>query len=315
MIKVANAPCSWGVLEFGLGGEVADYRQVLNEIVETGYEGTELGDWGFMPTDPAQLREEIHSRGLTLLGAFVPVMLNSYNAHSSGINGAVRTARLLAEVEDDLPLIILADDNGNVLERTQNAGRILSDQWLKESEWEIFAEGVNKIVEAVKKESGLRTVFHHHCAGYIEQPQEIDTLMRLTDPKRLGLCFDTGHYRFGGGDPVAGIQKYKDRIWHVHFKDCHPLIAERSRVEQWDYFTSVRKGIFCELGQGDINFAQVKSELEKMGYEGWIVAEQDVLPGMGRPKESAKRNREYLEGIGINAGTINVRREKYDSKK
>ena len=82
MIKVANAPCSWGVLEFDLAGESAGYAQVLDEIDATGYAGTELGDWGFMPTDPKQLRHEIHSRGLTLLGAFVPVMLKDPNAHA-----------------------------------------------------------------------------------------------------------------------------------------------------------------------------------------------------------------------------------------
>jgi inosose dehydratase len=306
MIKVANAPCSWGVLEFELEGEALGYRQVLNEIVETGYKGTELGDWGFMPTDPSKLQEEIHSRGLTLLAAFVPVMLKDASTHSTGIKVAVRTARLLAEVEGDLALIVLADDNGKVLERTQNAGRTLPQHDLNESEWNIFAEGAEQIAQAVKKECGLRTVFHHHCAGYIERSDEIDALMRLTNPKLLGLCFDTGHYRFGGGDPVTGIRRYKDRIWHVHFKDCHPKIAERSRVEKWDYFTSVRNTVFCELGQGDIDFPQIKTELERMGYEGWIVVEQDVLPGLGRPKESARRNREYLAGIGLKPGVVNA---------
>src|SRR5690242_12797500 len=103
MIKVANAPCSWGVLEFDLEGNAATYEQVLNEIVETGYQGTELGDWGFMPTDPSQLRKEIHSRGLALLGAFVPVMLKDPEAHVGGIEVAVRTARLLADVQGDQP--------------------------------------------------------------------------------------------------------------------------------------------------------------------------------------------------------------------
>src|SRR5215211_6816753 len=119
MIKVANAPCSWGVLEFDLDGEVAGYIQVLDEIAETGYVGTELGDWGFMPTDPKQLRQEIHSRSLTLLGAFVPVMFKDPNAQSSGIEAALRTARLMAEAESDRAFIILADDNGKITERTQ----------------------------------------------------------------------------------------------------------------------------------------------------------------------------------------------------
>jgi inosose dehydratase len=304
MIKVANAPCSWGVLEFELEGEAAGYTQVLNEMVETGYEGTELGDWGFMPTDPAQLRNEIHSRGLTLLGAFVPVMLKDPNAHAAGVEVAIRTARLLAEAEGDLPFIVLADDNGKIPERTQNAGRVLPEHGLCQAEWEIFAEGAEKVARAVKKETGLRTVFHHHCAGYVERPIEVDVLMKATDPALLGLCLDTGHYRFGGGDPIVGLHAHVDRIWHVHFKDCHPEIAERSRSEKWDYFTSVRNGIFCELGKGEIDFPRIKTELEKIGYDGWIVVEQDVLPGMGMPRESARRNREYLASIGLESGMV-----------
>jgi inosose dehydratase len=304
MIKVANAPCSWGVLEFELEGQAAGYKQVLDEIVETGYQGTELGDWGFMPTEPAPLQEEIHSRGLTLVGAFVPVMLKDSKVHAAGIDVALRTARLLAEAEGDQPFIILADHNGKILERTQNAGRILSQHSLNDAEWKVFAEGAEKIAEAVKNQTGLRTVFHHHCAGYIERPEEIATLMRLTDSQLLGLCFDTGHYRFGGGDPIEGIQTYKDRIWHVHYKDCHPEIAIRSRAEKWDYFTSVRHGIFCELGKGNIDFPRIKAELEKINYEGWIVVEQDVLPGMGKPRESARRNREYLANIGLESDVV-----------
>lgn len=304
MIKVANAPCSWGVLEFDLEGEVAGYAQVLDEIAETGYAGTELGDWGFMPTDPKQLRQEIHSRGLTLLGAFVPVMLKDPNAHASGIEVAVRTARLMAEAEGDTPFIVLADDNGKIPERMQNAGKILPEHGLKQAQWKIFAEGAEKVAEAVKKETGLRTVFHHHCAGYVERPIEIDVLMKSTDPSLLGLCFDTGHYRFGGGDPLLGLHTFKDRIWHVHFKDCQPEIAAKSRAENWDYFTAVRNGIFCELGKGEVDFPLIKAELEKIGYDGWIVVEQDVLPGMGKPKESARRNRDYLASIGFASNAV-----------
>src|SRR5829696_1195676 len=157
MIKIANAPCSWGVLEFELEGEAAGYCQVLDEIVETGYQGTELGDWGFMPTDPVQLRREIHSRGLTLLGAFVPVMLKDPEAHAAGIEAAVRTARLLANVEGNLPFVVLADANGIIPERTQNAGRILPEHSLQETELKIFAEGAEKIAQAVKNQTGLRT--------------------------------------------------------------------------------------------------------------------------------------------------------------
>jgi inosose dehydratase len=299
MIHVANAPCSWGVLEFDLDGKAAGYAQVLDEMAETGYAGTELGDWGFMPTDPVQLKREVHARGLTLLGAFVPVMLKDPAAHTAGVAAAVRTARLLAGAEGDTPFIVLADDNGKIPARTRNAGRITPDLGLSEAEWQIAAEGAELVARVVRQETGLRTVFHHHCAGYVETPAEIETLLRLTDPALLGLCLDTGHYRFGGGDPLTCLRQHFDRIWHVHFKDCQPEVAAGSRAGGWDYFTSVRNGIFCELGQGEIDFAAFKAELEKLACRGWIVVEQDVLPGMGSPKESARRNRTFLATIGL----------------
>lgn len=298
MIKVANAPCSWGALEFELEGKAPDYVQVLNEIVETGYAGTELGDWGFMPTDPQKLSEEIHGRNLKLLGAFVPVALKKPECHQPGIEAAVRTARLMAAVEGNLPFIILADENGSIPERTQNAGRVTPEMGLSDSEWQIFAEGAEKVAAAVKKETGLRTAFHHHCAGYVETPAEIEKLMSLTDPSLLGLVFDCGHYRFGGGDPVEGLKKYGQRVWHFHFKDYHPEFGRQGIQEGWDYFKSVSAGVFCELGKGDVNFPVLLEELKKIGYEGWGVVEQDVLPGMGKPKESAKRNREYIRSLG-----------------
>lgn len=297
--RVANAPCSWGVLEFDLEGEAAGYEQVLDEIAETGYAGTELGDWGFMPTDPATLRAELDRRGLALLAAFVPVALSQADQHAAGEEVAVRTARLLADTAGPECFIVLADDNGKVPLRTQNAGRVTPEMGLSDAQWQVFAEGVNRIARAVKEQTGLRTVFHHHCAGYVETPAEIDRLMALTDPSLVGLVCDTGHAMFGGGDPLELLRRYPERIWHVHFKDFDPAVAGRAKAENWDYFGAVRHGVFCELGKGAVDFPAVAAEMAKIGYNGWIVVEQDVLPSMGQPKESARRNREYLRSIGI----------------
>jgi inosose dehydratase len=298
-IRIANAPCSWGVLEFDLPGQALGYAQVLDEIRDTGYAGTEFGDWGFLPTEPAALRRELDARRLAMVGAFVPVAFADAQAHAAGAAVAVRTAQLLAAVEGNTPFIVLADDNGKDPLRTRRAGRITPAEGLSDAQWQTFARGVETVARAVRDQAGLRCVFHHHAAGYVETPEEIARLLDLTDPRLVGLCFDTGHYRFGGGDPLAGLRRHRDRIGHVHFKDCSPAVHERSRAEGWDYFGSLRHGIFCELGRGDVDFAAVIAELRRTHYAGWIVVEQDVLPGMGAPKEFARRNRDYLRKLGL----------------
>jgi len=299
MIKIANAPCSWGVLEFELAGKAAGFKQVLDEIRETGYQGTELGDWGFMPTVPSDLKKELDKRSLLMVGAFVPVFLKDRSMHLSGAEVAVKTAKLMADAGYKDAFIVLADDNGRVEERTQNAGRVAPSMGLTIDEWKVFAEGANMVAREVKTKTGLRTVFHHHCAGFVETPDEIDKLLSLTDASLVGLVLDMGHYMFGGGDPLLALKKHKDRIWHIHFKDCHPEIAKKSRTEGWDYFKSVGNGVFCELGKGSVDFASIVDELHSQKYSGWIVVEQDVLPGMGNPKVCAQRNREFIKSLGL----------------
>ncbi len=296
-MKIANAPCSWGILEFELAGQTLDYTQVLDEMQAIGYLGTELGDWGFMPTDASQLRNALQAHRLTLLGSFIPVALAQAEAHAPGEADALRHARLLAEVAGDTPFIVLSDDNGTSDIRTRYAGRITAEHSLTNHQWHTFVAGVHRIAKAVRTETGLRTVFHPHCAGYVEAPAEVDMLMKLTDPELIGLCFDTGHYRFGGGEPTQAFERYAQRVWHVHFKDCQPDIAARSRANEWDYFKSVGKGVFCELGQGDIDFPELIAALKNQNYDGWIVVEQDVLPGMGSPRQSAERNLKYIHSI------------------
>ena len=301
MIRVANAPCSWGVLEFETAASSVPAPQVLDEMAAAGYAGTELGDWGFLPTEPQALAAEIGTRGLDLVGAFVPVALSCAEAIDEGLERAVLIARLLAGATgaSNAAVLVLADDNASVPHRTARAGRVRAEDGLSSAEWDAFAARAEAIAAAVRDRTGLRTAFHHHCAGYVETPDEVEALMSRTAPSLLGLCLDTGHLTYAGGDPVAAIAKYGDRIWHVHFKDCDPALAGAARAEGWDYHTAVRRGIFCELGRGTVPFVGVRDALAALPYTGWIVVEQDVLPGLGTPSLSASRNRAYLRGLGL----------------
>lgn len=306
--SIANAPCSWGTLEFAdLSGTRIEYHQMLDELVATGYTGTELGDWGFMPTEPSALASELHNRSLTLIGAFVPVDLRADDATTApAIGHACRTADLLARTAQLLgqahqPMIILADANGTDPVRTANAGRITGRT--RSTDIVTAAKRASAAAHAIHTTSGLQSAFHHHCAGIIETPDEVRRFLHHIDASNLGLVFDTGHMLYGANDNscdlVALVHEFATHIRLVHYKDCSTTVADKIRATQGDYFAALQAGIFCELGQGAVQFDAMTRALDAIGYAGWIVVEQDVLPGMGAPRESAARNRSYLRSIGL----------------
>jgi len=293
-IKIASAPVSWGIYEFEGIEPKFQYTQVLDEIAETGHTGLELGPWGYLPTDPQVLRAELDKRGLQLLSSFVPVKLVDENAHAEAEAFALKVAKLLAEL--DANYVVLADDNGTVPDLIKRAGQ-RTGTMLNDAQWDIVAKGVNRITRKLKEELGLSAVFHHHCAGYIETPDEVRELFKRTD---IGLCLDTGHWHFGGGDAVECIKEFGDRVQYLHLKDCDAAVHERVRQEGLDYFQAVQAGVFCELGKGIVDFPSVIAEMEKLGYEGWAIVEQDVLiDDPTAPKRISQANRDYLSNIGL----------------
>lgn len=301
-IKIGNAPCSWGTLEFEGMGATVPYNQMLDELKESGYQGTELGDFGYFPTDSSKLAEELLKRELDLLGAFMPVGLKYENNLKDGLQTALKISSFQKEValktkSNTNPFLILSDNNGSEKLRTEYAGKITSDMGLTPAEWKIFGQNTNIIAKEVLETTGFKTVFHHHCAGFVETPQEIDRFLENTDPRYIGLVLDTGHYSYGRNlnDPTLeeALNRYKERLWYIHFKDFKPLNGS------FDYFQAVRAGVFCELGKGEVDFPQVVNWLKENNYQGYALVEQDVLPGMGSPFESALKNRNYLRSIGL----------------
>lgn len=296
-IRLANAPVSWGIYEFEGMDQKYTYLRVLDEIVDTGYNGLELGPWGFLPTDPNVLRPELEKRHLRLLSSFVPVRFADPADIAAQEAHALKVGRLLAAL--GAVAIVLADDNGKVPDLTARAGW-RGGSALSPSEWDVYAAGVNRVARTIYDETGLRVVFHHHCAGYVETPQETRALLERTDPELVGLCLDTGHWHYAGGDAVACIREFGERVRYLHLKDCDPAIKAKAYAERMAYFPATAAGLFCELGKGEVDFPGVLREMDKLGYDGWAVVEQDVfVDDLDAPKQSARRNREYLQTLGL----------------
>jgi inosose dehydratase len=297
-IHIGNAPVSWGIMEVeGWGGQQA-YGEMLDELVQAGYAGTELGPYGYFPTEPAALRHEMATRNLHLVTAFVPIPLADPTAHEAGFAEALKTAQLLAAV--GARSVLLADAMSRA--RMAIAGRADAKRdGLSDTQWEHAAALITRVAKACR-ELGLSVSFHHHAGTYVETPAEIARLLASTDADLLGLCLDTGHYFYGGGDPLEAVQQYGPRIWHLHLKDVQAPVLGAVRQESVDFLEAVRRGVFCELGQGAIPFPQIIQALQASGYDGWAIVEQDTdvsLPGVA-PYASAVRSRQYLrEVIGL----------------
>ncbi|MGI8836679.1 MAG: TIM barrel protein [Pyrinomonadaceae bacterium] len=294
-IKVGNAPVSWGVMEVAGWGEQIAYNKVLDEIAEAGYAGTELGPYGYFPTEPKQLASELAARQLQLVASFVPIPLAHPERHDEGYQEAMKVAQLLAQ--SGAHLIVLADEMSE--ERMAVSGRVDEERdSMSDTQWEGAAQILNRIADACRK-LGLSAVFHHHGGTFVETPKEIARLCKSTDPELLGLCLDTGHYVLGGGDPVDAVRSYGARIRHLHLKDVQLPVLEAARRDEIGFLDAVRRGVFCELGDGTVDLNTVIKEMTAGGYSEWAIVEQDVdTRNMDvKPFESARRSRQYLRNV------------------
>ena len=292
----ASAPDSWGVLDYPGPSWEQSYEKMVDEMMEAGYSGTELGPFGFFPTDPEILGPQLAKRELSLLGSFVPVKMADPSASKEVIERIRKVGKLLATLK--APFLVIADDQS--VGRNKFSGRVYDKGCpiLAAEQW----KHVGKIVadaEKVASEFELDLVFHPHVATYIETPEECEQFFDATSRTNVGLCLDTGHCVYGHGDPVTEADKYKSKLRFVHIKDCKTKIIDQARRNQWTFEEAIEKKVFTVIGQGDIDFHAFFRTLYKNGYSGWAVVEQDVKFGDTTmpPAESVAASLEYLKGI------------------
>ena len=298
-IRAASAPINWGIMEHIELPVDYPFGRVLDEIAKAGYSGTELGPYGFLPTQPGVLRSELAKRSLTLCSAFIDVELGNPSAHKDGLAEVSRSAKLISEA--DAKLLVLSDKitpaRNATAGRRDDANQI---SW-SEAEWKAAAKAIREII-ALCKAVGLRVAFHHHAGGHVETPEEVNRLFSLFPANELGLCLDTGHYIYGGGDAVAFLEKQVSRVWCVHLKDVYDRKANEARRAKMNFHAAVRHGIFAPLGKGSVDFPRVISLLQNGHYDGWVVVEADVLQGgvgADAPLANAIAGREYLRRLGV----------------
>jgi inosose dehydratase len=298
-IAIANAPVSYGAFEVTVGHDpnVPNGLSVLDQVADAGYAGIDLGPTGYLGTGE-RLGELLAERGLGLAGAYLELPYADHDA----LRAALPELDAMLDVFDTVrpylqgppPRPTLADNGSEA--RRGRPGRSVSDRsaGLDADSWRKFAEGLTTVI-ARCRDRGYEPTFHPETGTHVEAPWEIERVLELSD---IGLCLETGHMMLGGGDPVDMLRAWADRINHVHLKDAR-LAVMRQIIEDEAPVTDIwSREAFCALGHGDLDADAIIDGIRAIGFQGWLVVEQDILPRtaerFARAARDQRDNRAYL---------------------
>jgi inosose dehydratase len=304
-LRVANAPCSFGVDEIIVDDAwMPRPDEVLDLISELEFAGTELGPPGWLGTGN-EVRAGLTRRGLELVGAFLPLHFSRAEKIDVDLEWLRQSLALVRAATPDgsRPFAILADHFDEPV-RQAFAGRIAEhpEAWLPPARFRTLIDNLHRAAEVCRSE-GFEPVLHPHAGTYVETRDEVGSVLDAMDASLLGFCLDTGHARFGGSDPVELVDAYHALIRHVHVKDCRTAVLDAVAREGRGMEAALVQGAFVELGNGDSGIASVISALRRHGYDGWLVVEQDRFlfesDTLDTLRESNRRNRDFLRALGI----------------
>jgi inosose dehydratase len=284
--SIGTAPMLWSNAD-GAARDGADALAILDEIARVGYEGTQLGN-GY--PEGAALRDALHARGLRLAEVYVPIPATVDGPVTDALDIAEERLRLLHEGEGEVLCLALDSSPG----RDEAAGRASEPGTpvLTDAGWESLVRLIDAVADRATAQ-GHPVVFHPHGGTFVETPAEVERLATATEPERMGICLDVGHYLVGGGDPVAAIRALGDRVTHVHLKDVDPAVLTRLRAGALGGLgDAIRERVFPELGAGILDLDGVVAALAELDYAGWLIVEQDTT--WAPPSESAAIGRRVL---------------------
>ena len=292
-IRLGSAPDSWGVW-FANDAKQTPWKRFLDEIAEVGYEWTELGPYGYLPTELSTLRAELGRRRLRITGCAVIGRLEDPAAWGDLEREVLGAGELLAKLE--ARFLVLIDD----FYTDVRTGTLLDTPSLGPDAWKRLVETTHRVADLAKENFGLRLTFHPHAQTHVETEAQIEKLLLDTDPERVSLCLDTGHHAYTGGDPVRFFKRHHARIPYLHLKSVDREIQKKVQTEGIPFSKAVELGVFCEPSLGAVNCEALRDALREVSYDGWLTVEQDMYPcAFEKPLPIARRTREYLRRIGI----------------
>lgn len=305
-ITITTAPCCWGVDDVA-NPHLPPWRLVLKEAAAAGYDGLELGPYGYMPLDADRVSAELQGNGLYVVaGTIFDNLVDPANRE-----GLERQARRICALVTALPKpptapgqrfaapYLTVMDWGHEA-RDYAAGHSDRAIRLDDAAWAGMIANIRAIARIARDEWGVRAVIHPHAGGHVEFADEIERLCTDIPASEAGLCLDTGHTLYAGMDPVAALDRYWDRLDYLHFKDIDPARFADVMTRRIRFFDACAMGVMCPIGDGCIDYPAILSLLERRGYAGYVTVEQERDPRQaGGSLADVTKSRRYLETVGF----------------
>lgn len=301
-----SAPCCWGVDDVK-NPHLPHWTTVLSEASQAGYQGLELGPYGYMPLDIATVSTELDMHGLRIVAGTIfddlvaPANSENLIRQTHEICALIRQLPQLpteAGQRFAAPYLVVMDWGHD--ERDYAAGHSDRAPRLSAEQWNTLVGHIRAIAELSWQTYGIRTVIHPHAGGYIEFADEIDQIMADIPHEVAGLCIDTGHSYYAGMDPATWLRKYAHRIDYVHFKDIDQAMLDAVLAKRIRFFEACGEGVMCPIGQGALDYDGIRQTLADIGYQGYITVEQERDPrNKGSVMNDVKASRDFLKSVGF----------------
>jgi len=299
-LLLGSCPDSWGVW-FPDDPLQTPWHRFLDELADVGYRYLELGPYGYLPTDPARLSDEVAKRGLTVAGGTVAGYsgLHKQDEFSSVLAETRRVAELTAALGAEHLIFVPVPGY-----RDDKTGGYIEPAELGADGWQTLITSVNEIGRQIAADYGVRLEFHPHADSHVETQAQVERFLADTNPDYVSLCLDTGHLAYTRADNVAIIEKFPSRIGYVHIKQMDPAIVAKAEAEDLAFGQAVALGASCEPPNGLPDIPSVLGALAERNAELFVVVEQDMYPAdFDKPKPIAKRTYDYLTASGVGGGT------------
>lgn len=286
-VKIGIAPIGWTNDDMPeLGGENT-FEQCVSEMALAGFAGTEVGNK--YPRDIGALQKALRLRKLEVASAWFSAFLT--------VKPLEETTAAFVQHRDFLHAmgakVIVVSEQGHSVQGMMDTPLFERKPVFGEHDWKRLTDGLHVLGE-LAKEKDMDVVYHHHMGTGVQTTEEIARLMEGTNPELVSLLYDTGHLVFSGEDPLSILNRYMDRIKHVHLKDVRADVARRVREEGLSFLQAVKEGVFTVPGDGCIDFAPLFRALSAAGYRGWMLVEAEQDPAKANPFEYALLARDYI---------------------